>query len=56
MASDTAQLYVSARSIIKEFQSLGYPIGIIKFMCSIVARDSANRIWLDIRESIVEDP
>ena len=52
MASDAVQQKISAKAIIEEFLSLGYPLGIIKYMCSVVARDSANRVWLDIRESI----
>ena len=52
MASNPSQLRASATPILKEFQSLHYPTGILKFMCSIVARDTQNRIWLDIREEV----
>ena len=53
-ASDKEMLLESARAGIKEFVELGYPVGIIRFMCAIVARDSANPVWLDIRDSLRE--
>ena len=52
MASDAQQLRISAASILHEFQQLSYPKGILKFMCAILARDSNNRVWLDIRDSM----
>ena len=49
MASDADELWKSAVPILQEFQGLGYPLGILKFMCSVVARDTNNRLWLDLR-------
>ena len=50
MASDNKELLHSATSKLDEFRRLKYPIGIRKYMCSIMARDTANMTWRTIRE------
>ena len=52
MASNVDQLWKSAIPILEEFTNLGYPIGILKFMCAVVAKDTCSRVWLDIRDAI----
>jgi len=46
MASNAEQLQISVRAKCIEFLKLGYPKGILKYMCSIMARDTAHKTWL----------
>ena len=47
--SSGGQLYHSALAKLDEFSRLGYPVGIRKFMCAILARDTSNTIWRYVR-------
>ena len=49
MASDDGQLFISAKSKIEEFINLGYPSGILRFLCAIMARDTGNITWRRLR-------
>ena len=49
MASDPEQLMVSAIAKLQEFLDLKYPIGILRFMCAIMARDYSDITWRRIR-------
>ena len=49
MASDQVQLKISGMAKLKEFGNLGYPVGIRKYMCSIMARDYQCLTWRYIR-------
>ena len=47
MASDDDELAVSAMDKLRE---LGYPKGVRKYMCAIMARDYSNLTWRKVRE------
>ena len=49
MASDDIQLRNSAMDKLNEFKKLGYPLGIRKYMCAIMARDTSNVSWRAVR-------
>ena len=48
-ASDNKELYISAKAKLKEFQNLQYPVGVRKYMCAILARDTSNLTWRRLR-------
>ena len=48
-ASDGKMLYKSALHKLKEFKELGYPSGIRKFACAIMARDYCDLTWRTVR-------
>ena len=48
-ASDEHQLFYSALAKLKEFEQLNYPVGIRRFACTILARDTGNDAWLQVR-------
>ena len=50
MASDASQLAISALSKLDEFAQLRYPVGIRKFMCAIMARDTSDLTWRWVRK------
>ena len=52
MASDTEWRTSSAWAKCSEFIRLGYPPGILRYMCAIVARDSGHAEWLRVRRWI----
>ena len=52
MASDEDQLVISGHAKCAEFVTLGYPRGIIRYMCATIARDSGNAGWLRVRSRL----
>ena len=52
MASNSKQLHISAIAKCEEYIKLHYPVGILKYMCSIMARETANYIWLQVRREL----
>ena len=48
MASNASQLLFSGAEKLKEFAKLGYPRGIRKTMCGIMARDTEDYTWYRI--------
>ena len=52
MASDDANLIISAFAKIREFQALLYPIPMIKAACTYMAATHGRRVWLDIRDRL----
>jgi hypothetical protein len=52
MASDGPQLFRSAMAKLREFKNLQYPIGILRFFCAIMARDTCDLTWRRVREAI----
>ena len=44
MASDDNELLTSALYKLEEFRPLEYPLGIRKYMCAIMARDTSNTV------------
>ena len=48
MANNNTQLEISARAKIAEFQSAGYPYGVIKYMCNIMAIQTNDISWGNI--------
>ena len=52
MASDDVQLILSAKAKCREFLDLNYPAGILRHMCSTIARDTANMAWLTVKHSL----
>ena len=50
MASDSKQLAISALGKLDEFAELRYPVGIRKFMCAIMARDTSDLTWRLVRK------
>ena len=49
MASDEAQLKFSALAKLREFERLAYPVGIRKFACAVLARDTDCKVWWRVR-------
>ena len=49
MASNNKMLTDSAIAKLNEFRDLGYPQGIRKFMCAILARDNHSTYWRYVR-------
>ena len=54
-ASSRLQLVQSAEAKLQEFARLGYPKGIRRFMCAIMARDTSNTAWRYVRSQQVEE-
>ena len=44
MASDDAQLFISAKAKCREFLSLGYPAGILRYMCAMMQHSTGHLI------------
>ena len=51
MASNNEQLKLSGLAKLREFEKLGYPAGIRRYMCAIMARDNSNVTWRYIRSA-----
>ena len=51
MASDKQQLTLSALAKLREFAKLRYPVGIRRFMCAIMARDTSDLTGRTVREA-----
>ena len=49
MASDEEQLKLSALAKLREFERLAYPVGIRKFACAVLARDTECTMWWRVR-------
>ena len=47
-ASSPSQLFISAKSKISEFLRKGYPAGILRYMCSILAKETKNRCGTEL--------
>ena len=60
MASDPQQLRISALAKCTEFLQLGYPMGIIKYLCGNRARESGYHTWYHVirllEDSKVQSP
>ena len=54
-ASSPQQLRMSALFKINEFIRLGYPHDIIRYMCSVLAKETCRQEWINIK-SIVQQP
>ena len=54
MASNAKQLKLSASAKLQEFARLRYPMGIRRFMCAIMARDTSDLTWRAIREQQID--
>ena len=52
MASDADSFEASALSKCKEFINLGYPIGILRHMCGILAHSEGQVGWMRIRKQL----
>ena len=44
---------VSAIAKCNEFLRLDYPIGILRYMCAIMARETANPTWMTVRRELI---
>ena len=49
MASNEEQLKISALAKLREFERLAYPVGIRKFACAVLARDTECTMWWRVR-------
>ena len=49
MATSNRMLVQSAEAKLNEFRDLGYPRGIRKYMCAILARDYSSTYWRYVR-------
>ena len=49
MASDGKQLLLSGSEKLLEFDRLGYPVGIRRFMCEVLYRDTGKVEWRYLR-------
>jgi len=52
MTSDGSQRFRSAMEKLREFKNLQYPIGILRFFCAIMARDTSDLTWRQVRDAI----
>jgi hypothetical protein len=52
MTSDGSQRFRSAMEKLREFKRLQYPIGILRFFCAIMARDTSDLTWRQVRNAI----
>ena len=52
MTSDGSQRFRSAMEKLREFKNLQYPIGILRFFCAIMARDTSDLTWRQVRNAI----
>ena len=52
MCSDEGMRLESAVTKCKEFLRLGYPEGIVRYMCALVARDTHHMEWLEVRRHL----
>ena len=50
MASSGRQLLISGDAKLKEFERLGYPVGVRRFMCAVLARDTGKIEWWALRK------
>ena len=48
-ASDNITLYKSAMERMNEFRDLGYPIGVRKFICAVMATTYSDLTWRRVR-------
>ena len=51
-ASDVDALLVSAHDKLDEFLALGYPRTLLRKFCCVMARDTQERVWFDIRDQM----
>ena len=52
MASDKKQCIISGTAKCYEFIRLGYPSGILRYMCAKLAYINKNTAWFAIRQSL----
>ena len=52
MASDDRQRVMCAKAKCLESARLGYPMGILRHMCSQIVFDSGNPAWIGVRNSL----
>ena len=52
MANDVDERLQSAQDKCSEFLRLGYPPGILRYMCAVVARDTGHGEWMRVRKWI----
>ena len=52
MASDHGQLFLSATAKLKEFKELGYPKGILKYMCGVLGARTGKPAWWSVRHRL----
>jgi hypothetical protein len=52
MASDPEQLVISAMAKCEEFLYLEYPRGILRHMCTVLARETGHCAWLTVKNHI----
>ena len=51
-ASGPSQLYDSGLSKVSEFLRKGYPAGMLRYMCCILAKETKKSVWFRIRAHI----
>ena len=51
-ASSPSQLFASGIAKISEFLRKGYPAGILRYMCCILAKETKKSVWFRIRAHI----
>ena len=56
MASDNNQLWISAIAKLREFKSKGYSAPLMRYLCSIMGRDTRNVTWFKIRSANGTEP
>ena len=54
MASDANERIPSALDKCREFLSLGYPVGILRYMCGLLAAETGHKEWLRIKRMLPE--
>ena len=49
MASDATERIPSALDKCREFLQLGYPVGILKYMCGLITSETGHMEWLHVK-------
>ena len=52
MASDSQQLAISACAKCREFLRIGYPRGILRYMCAVLERETGHHAWRTVRAQL----
>ena len=54
MANDDQARITTGLHRLKEFMDLGYPIKLLQHLCAIMARDTGDRAWIQVRDLLYE--
>ena len=52
MASDPDMLYQSGLAKVREFQTIRYPVPMLRAACNYLAASTGERTWLNVRDTL----